>query len=77
MLAIDVTKDEGRIPPARVGSSRTITSEKATLESAEEGCIPGQYWCDQAAYEWVMVCNQAGQWEKSSYCGETSQGYGW
>jgi hypothetical protein len=71
-----IMREEKRLPTAIVSSHTTVSEERAS-ESAQEGCIPGQYWCDQTTYEWVMVCKQAGQWEKSSYCGKTDQGHGW
>jgi hypothetical protein len=51
-------------------------SERSDIETAAGVCTPGQYWC-HANYEWIVVCDAAGIWQYSSYCGKTSSGHGW
>ena len=60
-------------PPAL---DAVATTEKREDVSAAQACTPGQYWCNQNGFDWIVVCNGQGRWELSSYCGKTSQGYG-
>jgi hypothetical protein len=71
---------------ALVGSDATIaTTEKrtpATLYSSisntsADSCEPGKFWCETPGWDWIIVCNQSGKWERSAYCGKTSEHYGW
>ncbi|KAF2036266.1 hypothetical protein EK21DRAFT_106370 [Setomelanomma holmii] len=54
---------------------KRATDEVTVAETAQE-CSPGQFWCDQTNFDWIIVCGQNGKWQISSYCGKTSQGYG-
>lgn len=40
-------------------------------------CEPGQYWCDQWTFSWVMTCEAGGHWKNISFCGQTDAGFGW
>ncbi|KAF2829946.1 hypothetical protein CC86DRAFT_403278 [Ophiobolus disseminans] len=50
------------------------STDESEITAAE--CTPGQYSCDQASFNWIIVCTPTGKWLKMSYCGQTSLGYG-
>jgi hypothetical protein len=58
-------------------TSNVDKRSSADLESTAQQCTPGQYWCDQNNFDWIIVCDQAGKWQKSSYCGMTGELFGW
>lgn len=74
-------------PPALVADTEHVARDvidppvKKSEVEASNGmlapCTPGHFWCDQKSFDWIIVCNSRGTWEKSSYCGKTNQGYGW
>lgn len=49
----------------------------ATPELSNEPCTPGLFFCETPGWDWVIVCNLSGVWERFNYCGKTSENHGW
>jgi hypothetical protein len=70
--------DTEHVAPREVIDSPVKKKEvEASKDILAQACTPGHFWCDQTGFDWIIVCNAQGIWEKSSYCGKTDQGYGW
>ncbi|KAH4038039.1 hypothetical protein HBI25_037480 [Parastagonospora nodorum] len=80
-VAVDAGTTETTVPTTKDIASReapsSVAPDSVTPESSNEKCTPGQFWCETPGWDWVIVCNLNGDWERSNFCGKTSENYGW
>ncbi|KAH7075616.1 hypothetical protein BKA63DRAFT_412898, partial [Paraphoma chrysanthemicola] len=71
--------EEEKSKMTKRSSEKEISAVKetaGTVATNNSECVPGQFWCDQTNFDWIILCDLAGEWRKVLYCGTTLEGAG-